>query len=468
MKRKIGLASALALTLSSALAQVPLPIGPVNGGGGGSGGVPSISTTCPASGPTTTAVTLGQPNGRKVTAATDSIAAGDCGSVIEYSGVTAKSVSLPSAATLYAASSNKQWCVNLSNDTGAGTVTVTSAGGNFNTTGSTTLTIAAGLGPTICTDSAGAAFVVGTGMGGGGVSGPGSSTNGDLPSFNGTAGNALQDSGVAAANVATGPGSATSGDLPSFNGTGGKALQDSGVPSANVVQGPGSAVNNNCAKFGSTTGKLIADSGVACGGGYQMVAAYKSSNWYRSIGSSNVAAGNTAAANTVTCHPFVVSSQGLTVKGIGAVVQTLGTGNVSFAIYKADGTSGRPGTLIDTISAAQSTGATGAVNGTLTNTTDSLSSGMNWVCASYDNTTVRFYTPATNGSDPYTMFVGSSALANIIGNVTQTVGLQCAVASCGGSFAAWSGSTFNWYSLSSATWTETTGGLIPEIALQAN
>ena len=61
------------------------------------------------------------------------------------------------------------------------------------------------------------------------VTGPASAVSGNLPSFNGTTGKTLQDSGVSAASVVTGPGSVTSGDIATFNGTTGKIVQDSGL-----------------------------------------------------------------------------------------------------------------------------------------------------------------------------------------------------------------------------------------------
>lgn len=60
-----------------------------------------------------------------------------------------------------------------------------------------------------------------------------------------------------------GPGSATTGDLPSFNGTSGRILQDSGVLGSTVVVGPSSATASHLAAFNGATGKLIQDSGAA-------------------------------------------------------------------------------------------------------------------------------------------------------------------------------------------------------------
>ena len=62
----------------------------------------------------------------------------------------------------------------------------------------------------------------------GGLTGPGSSTDGNIASFNGTGGDTLQDSGKAAADVVTGPASATDTRIATFNGTTGKIVQDGG------------------------------------------------------------------------------------------------------------------------------------------------------------------------------------------------------------------------------------------------
>ncbi len=77
--------------------------------------------------------------------------------------------------------------------------------------------------------------------GSGNVTGPASAVSGDLASFNGTNGNLIRDSGVAAARVVTGPTIAVSGDVVTFNGTGGNLIQDSTIAAANLVQSPGGA-----------------------------------------------------------------------------------------------------------------------------------------------------------------------------------------------------------------------------------
>ena len=63
----------------------------------------------------------------------------------------------------------------------------------------------------------------------------------------------------------TGPASSTSGNLVTFNGTTGKIIQDSGITIASLgdVDGPASAASGNIASYSGTTGKIIQDSGVS-------------------------------------------------------------------------------------------------------------------------------------------------------------------------------------------------------------
>lgn len=61
----------------------------------------------------------------------------------------------------------------------------------------------------------------------GDVTGPASSTTGNVASFNGTTGKIIQDSGKLAADLVTGPASSTSNAIARFNGTGGKTIQNS-------------------------------------------------------------------------------------------------------------------------------------------------------------------------------------------------------------------------------------------------
>ena len=68
----------------------------------------------------------------------------------------------------------------------------------------------------------------------GNVVGPASATTGDIPTFNGTTGKIIQDSGILATNVVQGPASSTDGNISGFNGAGGKTIKDLGTPVAMI------------------------------------------------------------------------------------------------------------------------------------------------------------------------------------------------------------------------------------------
>lgn len=68
-----------------------------------------------------------------------------------------------------------------------------------------------------------------------GITGPHSSTVGDVVQWSNTKGTSVSDSGKLASDLVTGPGSAVSGSLASYNGATGKVIADSGVVAANVV-----------------------------------------------------------------------------------------------------------------------------------------------------------------------------------------------------------------------------------------
>lgn len=72
-------------------------------------------------------------------------------------------------------------------------------------------------------------------LGVGPVTGPGSSVDGDIVTFNGTTGRVLADSGVAIARVVRGPTSSTSGNLPEFSNTAGNGVSDSGISASAIT-----------------------------------------------------------------------------------------------------------------------------------------------------------------------------------------------------------------------------------------
>ena len=115
----------------------------------GSGTVTSVATTCPTSSnsPVAGVVTIsGGVASVTRSGSSDTLASGDCAKDVVYSYAGSVSVALPSASSL-----GSGWFVSLTAATGA-SVTVTSAGGNFSSTGGTTLTIAAGGSAAIVSD----------------------------------------------------------------------------------------------------------------------------------------------------------------------------------------------------------------------------------------------------------------------------------------------------------------------------
>lgn len=97
----------------------------------------------------------------------------------------------------------------------------------------------------------------------GGVSGPGSSVANNVVSFLDTSGNKLKDSGVAVASLGDvdGPAGSTIGNLPSFFDATGKKLQDSNKRAIDVVTGPSMVAEDEVVLFDGTTGRIIKGSG---------------------------------------------------------------------------------------------------------------------------------------------------------------------------------------------------------------
>lgn len=90
------------------------------------------------------------------------------------------------------------------------------------------------------------------------VAGPASSVTGHLPSFNGTTGKLIADSGVAANSVVVGPASVVAGHLSSYNGTTGKLVADSGIAADSVVTGPiAPSVAGSLAFFADTSARVL-------------------------------------------------------------------------------------------------------------------------------------------------------------------------------------------------------------------
>ena len=110
------------------------------------------------------------------------------------------------------------------------------------------------------------------------VSGPGSSVNTDLVTWNGVTGKIIADSGILAGNIVTGPASVTAnGNLALFNGTTGKIIKDSTVlpgagsltplataplSSGSYTKQNGTISNGDCLQWSTTSG--VTDAGSAC------------------------------------------------------------------------------------------------------------------------------------------------------------------------------------------------------------
>lgn len=116
--------------------------------------------------------------------------------------------------------------------------------------------------------------------GSGDVTGPGSATDNAVVRFDSTTGKIVQNSvvtvadstgnmaGVGTLNTRTianwvdGPASASAGAVPTFSGTSGKLVADSGILLTNLVLGPASATDNAIVRFDTTSGKLVQNSAV--------------------------------------------------------------------------------------------------------------------------------------------------------------------------------------------------------------
>lgn len=173
--------SVLALSAVPTVAQIGPPPGPASGAS-----VASVASTCPSSAAATGAVTINGGIGiTNITAATDTIAAGDCGGAKTYANASGTAVALPSASSLGA-----KFTVNLASTSTAGPVTITSSGGAFTSNGTNSLTFAAGQSLSLVSDGTNWAVFAGKGSGSGSAT-PGGS-NGQLQynnggSFGGTA-----------------------------------------------------------------------------------------------------------------------------------------------------------------------------------------------------------------------------------------------------------------------------------------
>src|SRR5208337_1852374 len=338
--------SAIALATAPSAAQTNSP---PPGGSGGSSGVSSVSTACPAAGPYTNGVTLaGAITENAQTGTSYTIQASDCGKLLTFNNASAVAITLPQAGTTgFLAGFYLAGVQNL----GTGTVAITPSTSTVN--GAATLTLTQGQSASIVSDGTNYEAQLGAG-GTGNVSGPASSTSGDLATYNGATGKTIQDSGTAASSVVAGPASATSGDLATYNGTTGKIIQDSGVtPAAGALTplatAPGSSgaytkqngaiTSGDCLQW-SASG--VQDTGSACGSGSGgganpgIAGAQAYSGLYFPLDpiGTQIGAGGTSAGSAYTyCSPFVAPLT-FTVNTLYGVLQTVGSGTAHAAIYQ--------------------------------------------------------------------------------------------------------------------------------------
>lgn len=405
-------AAALVLSIAPAIAQIGPALPTVS--------VSSIASTCPTSAAANGAVTIfGGIGVSAITANTDNIVAGDCGNAKTYASASGTAVALGSAVTLGA-----KFIVNLAATSASGTVTLTSAGGNFTSNGTTTFTFTAGQSIGLISDGTNWVVLKGTGSGGGSGT-VNSGTSGQLSYYasTGTAvsgattgtgvltalGNALN-----AAGGLVGPTPSTSGDLAYYNGstwiilagntTTTKILQETsaGVPS--WVAASGSCSGSFCSLTAGTnwttaiaatlnstiatalanapnggTGNLVtqaaaittgnctkwgpgsADAGTVCAPAFNN-SGYVSGQWYRSAQSVNPVTGTTfGVAGRIVCAPYTVSGPtGFTMKSLGVNMSTNDATN--FATFAIyTAANNVPTTLVDSLSAPIQTNGTAPI-----------------------------------------------------------------------------------------------------------
>lgn len=287
---------------------------------------------------------------------------------------------------------------------------------------------------------------------------------------------------IACATCATGPGSSTSGDLASFNGTGGIGLLDSNVPAANVVTAasPGAGIahfagstqavtSSKVSLTADVTGALpnanIANPSVNVNGTTCTLGAtecpigfpnYQASTWYiPEMPGLAVQFGAVQATSTVYCGPGFLPA--MTISALSADVTTLkAAGNVQLAIF-SNGSWNRPGTLLGNTGSI-TTGSTGAVSAALAGGNLALTGGMYWLCDQMDATaggtsTLRAITGNSSLLGPTLM--GSATLANVMS------GTFFSAVTTPGTFNAWA--SF----ISGTTWTELTTNVAPLVGEEA-
>ena len=272
-----------------------------------------------------------------------------------------------------------------------------------------------------------------------GVTGPGSSVSGNLPSFNGTGGNSLQDSGVSASSLVTATSSTTLTN---------KSIAASEVNSGTLAAAQEPAYTGDC----KTTAGTVA---VTCyykdtGPGY--IAGYS----YIPAGSGGPVTGATQLTQTVGCSYGYVRAT-FTIQSLGVNITTAGTTNVVLGIYSS--VSGRPGSLIANTGNIVNT-STGYKSGALLSNYQLISGTPYWFCfMTGDNTMVPV--SYTNASGIVSSYIGapSGSETSLAANGSIIVGIQCSSGCNGGTPATLTFPT----NLAGSTWTLTTSTRVPVI-----
>ena len=450
--------------MALAIAWLPRNVDAQISSAGGSGLLTSFATTCPAAGPVVSGpVTLngGLPLARaQVTGSTDTMLAADCGGLVEYS--NASSVAVTGLSASSAGSGFETTLVNL----GAGAVTITSGGGNFSSTGTTTLVIAPGS--TAAIESDGSNWNVAS------RSFPKPTRAGDVLYWSGTSWAALagnnsgtnylseNSSGAASWAAGTGGGASPGGSAGAIQYNTGSGFGGSPVvASGDIVTGGGSSGPQD-------SGTSITSDTTASLASLKIHSGYVSGNWYPPLPGIGVA-GNVIASGTVYCGPMTVGIEGVTIKALGAYQSTLSATSDNFSVAIYTSSSGKPYALIDYATMAE-LATTGIISATVHNTTDALKGGDYWICSTQDNSTGAFASYSSGTNIP-SWFTGSSSLSKATLGTNAMTGYSCTSAStCGSGFTTWSAGAFGWTStFSGATWAEVnSGSYIPFSGIQAN
>ena len=455
MRKIFAFSAALLLLVTQAHAQITpgqgtalVPAGGAGGGGGGgSGTLTSFATTCP----TTSAVTSGAVtlNGQATIEATNTsgaytIATTDCGKVVPFNLAGGTTVTLPATGVL-----PQGYVVTIANVGTSGNITV-NANGSGNINAASSLTISPQTTATIYTTDVNGLFWQQTNYSASTLSLSGSSGAFQTNNGSGNLGSVAPAAGVATAMAAT----------PNANG--GLEFQNGAITAGDLLQGSSTGVQDtNLTASGTpsttTTGSLQNGLGYVTGSSY----------WYLGLQTVGALGSASDVANTVYCTPLLIQPGGVTIKALG-VNSTANTASTfgSAAIYYANGTGGRPGTLIDYTTAWTYSGSTGTFSAAMNGGTDTLKGGTYWACMY--NSTAATHTAYSSTQTSGAQYIGSATITQVLGSSSLISGIDCLAGSACGSTVAWVSSTPGWGSMTAATWTNLTNAVAPIIAFQVN